>query len=289
MELKSRIPNEATLEAVLLADLSATTASVKREVGDLEVRYVSYRRKQRLVALSIFMILIIPNIFFFVFGSLLSTSVSTWSGIIGTLIFLVSVGVFIYVGGVMLLKGASVIKAFHGQVDKILFGKIFTQLGVSGELIEHTAKIDERVYPDTKLGKVQRLFQKYRQFVEPSPESLAMLEVLRQSELITEAFNTTKVDNLFRIKTIDRQRELLTGNLIFEISPVVARIVLKSLSLKATSLLTSSHIRSMQKHLFRPRVMNLDLDISSFGITPQHHCLPKQFSSGQSLRICSTS
>lgn len=213
MELKSRIPDEMTLESVLLADLSATTQSIKDKVGTIEGEYISYRRKQRLVALSLFMILIIPNIFFFVFGSLLSTSVSTWSGIIGTLIFLVSIGMFIYFGVIALTKGAEVVKAFHGQVDRVLFQKIFALLGVTGSLIEHTTSIKERTFPDTKFGKLQALFHKYRQLTEASPESKQMLEVLRESELITEPFNTTKIDNLFRIKTADSSRELLCGEI----------------------------------------------------------------------------
>lgn len=159
MELKSRIPNESILETVLLANLPATTQSIKEKVGDIESQYISYRRKQRLVALSLFMILIIPNIFFFVFGSILSTSVSAWSGIIGTLIFLASIGVFSYFSVVTVARGALVIKAFHGQVDKVLFKKIFTLLEVEGSLIEHTTKIDERVYPDTKWGKYSEYFK----------------------------------------------------------------------------------------------------------------------------------
>jgi hypothetical protein len=211
MELKSRIPDETTLESVLLADLSATTKSIKESVGDIESAYISYRRKQRLVALSLFMILIIPNIFFFVFGSLLSTSVSMWSGIIGTLIFIVSIGMFIYFGVITLTKGAEVIKAFHGEVDKVLFKKTFALLGVKGSLIEHTSSISERTFPDTKLGRLRALIHKYRRLTAVSPESQEMLEVLRQSELITEPFNTTKVDNLFRIETTEGSRELLAG------------------------------------------------------------------------------
>lgn len=211
MELKSRIPDEATLESVLLADLSATTQSIKDKVGTLEGEYISYRRKQRLVALSLFMILIIPNIFFFVFGSLLSTSVSTWSGIIGTIIFLISISFFAYFGFIAFTKGAAVVKAFHGKIDEILFQKIFSLLGVTGSLIEHTTSISERTFPDTKIGKLRALFHKYRQLTEASPESKAMLDVLRTSELITEPFNTTKVDNLFRIKASEGNGELLAG------------------------------------------------------------------------------
>lgn len=213
MELKSRIPDEKTLESVMLTDLSSTTKSIQDEVGELGAKYVSYRRKQRLVALSLFMIFIIPNIFFFVFGSLLSNSVSVWSGVIGTFIFVFSLGVFGYIGGMTMLKGASVVKAFHGQVDKIIFKKIFALLGVNGVLIEHTTKIDERVFPDTKWGKVRSLIQKYLHLVEPSPEALSAIETLRQSELITEPFNTTKVDNLFKVISSDNKRELWAGEL----------------------------------------------------------------------------
>lgn len=213
MELKSSIPDEVTLESVILANLSSATAEVKSKVGDLESEYISYRRKQRLVGLSFFLLLILPNIFFFVFGSLLSTSVSALSGIIGTLIFAVSIGVFIYFGAISFVKGAGVIKAFHGQVDKILFAKVFDLLGVEGKLIEHTTKLDERVFPDTKIGKVRKAFRKYRQLVEPSPEAVAMLDTLRSSELITEPFNTTKVDNLFTITASDKVRQLTVGEL----------------------------------------------------------------------------
>lgn len=84
--------------------------------------------------------------------------------------------------------------------------KYFHCLECKALFIEHTTKIDERVYPDTKLGMVQRVIQKYRQLVEPSAEALALLETLRQSELITEPFNTTKVDNLFEITAQDGRR-----------------------------------------------------------------------------------
>nr|MBP9843211.1 DUF3137 domain-containing protein [Candidatus Paceibacterota bacterium] len=182
-------------------------------VGNIEAEYISYRRKQRLVALSLFMILIIPSIFFFVFGSLLSNSVSIWSGVIGTLIFAASIGVFIYFGAVAFMRGAQVVKAFHGQIDKVLFQKIFELLGVTGSLIEHTTSISERTFPDTKFGRIRALFHKYRQLTEPSIEAKGMLDVLRASELITEPFNTTKVDNLFRIKASEGDRELVAGEL----------------------------------------------------------------------------
>lgn len=160
MELKSRIPDETTLESLVLSNLSASTQSVKEEVGGIEAEYISYRRKQRLVALSFFLLLILPNIFFFVFGSLLSTSVSAWSGAIGTLIFALSIGVFIYFGAISFVRGAGVVKAFHGQVDKVLFAKVFDILGVRGRLVEHTTKLDERVFPDTKIGKIRQAFSK---------------------------------------------------------------------------------------------------------------------------------
>jgi Protein of unknown function (DUF3137) len=213
MELKSRIPDEAALQTVLLTNISATTASIKEQVGVIEGEYISYRRKQRLVALSLLMFLIIPNIFFFVFGSLLSNSVSVWSGLIGTGIFFSCVVIVLYFGYVTITKGAAVIKAFHGQIDKILFKKIFLLLGVDGALLEHTTRVDEQVFPDTKWGRVHTLLQKYRQLVEPSPETLAMIATLRQSELITEPFNVTKVDNLFTIQVAEGERELLAGEL----------------------------------------------------------------------------
>jgi hypothetical protein len=208
--IKQRIPDESTLETLLASDLTTTTQTVRTELGELEGRYISFRRRQRLVALALFGFLVIPSMAFFTFGTLLSATVSSWSGLIGTLIFIGSIAAFGYLAFTFLVKGAGVVKAFHAGIDKVLFKHLFNRLGIVGALIEHTTKLDERVFPDTKLGKIQTFFRRMAMLQKPSPEATAMLEVLRQSELITEPFNTTKVDNLFRITT-GEACELLVG------------------------------------------------------------------------------
>lgn len=196
----TKITDENQLKVAVAASLATITDEVKKEVGGLESQYISYRRKQRLAVLVVAAGFLLPNLVIFSMEILAAGITSWWSNVINILVFLASVLVFGYFGAQMFISGLTNIKRFHGSVDHVLFARTFTLLGVEGKLIEHTATLDERVIPETKWGNFQKKLAVFLREHKKGPEAEAALEHLKFSELITEPFNVSVVDNLFEVK-----------------------------------------------------------------------------------------
>lgn len=199
----NRITEESQLKDAISASLSKITEEVKDEVGSLETEYISYRRKQRLAVLVVAAGFLLPNLVIFSMEILAAGITGWWSNLINILVFLASVTLFGYFGFHMFVSGITNIKKFHGSVDHVLFARTFSLLGVEGKLIEHTATLDERVIPETKWGNFRKKIATFVREHKKSPEAEMALEYLKVSELITEPFNVSVVDNLFEIKIAD--------------------------------------------------------------------------------------
>lgn len=199
MESTSRITDEQELKAAVEKALVSVTADVKREVGTLESQYTLQRHKQRIGVLVIAAGFLLPNLVIFSMEILAAGVSYWWSNAINILVFLASIVIFGYLGGNMFMAGVATIRKFHGSVDTLLFAKTFELLGVKGTLIEHSAIHDERVFPDTKIGRLRANFAEFSHGFSKSPEAIESLDLLRQSELITEPFNLSHVDNVFEI------------------------------------------------------------------------------------------
>lgn len=195
-----RITDEGTLTSAIDQSLSSITEAVKSEVGSLESEYVRYRRRQRFGVLLIALGFLLPNLVIFAMEILAAGITNWWSNAINILVFGASVILFGYFGLKMMLSGIASIRRFHGSVDHVLFAQTFALLGVEGKLIEHSAALDEREFPDTRLGRIRKMFAKYARSHKKSKEANGAIEILKQSELITEPFNHSTVDNLFELK-----------------------------------------------------------------------------------------
>ncbi|MEY2665479.1 MAG: hypothetical protein RLZZ480_584 [Candidatus Parcubacteria bacterium] len=192
-----RITDESVLSGAILKSLPTITEAVKKEVGTLETDYIRYRRRQRFGVLLIAFGFFLPNLVIFAMEILAAGITSWWSNAINILVFLASVLLFGYFGLQMMMSGARNIRRFHGSVDHVLFAQTFTLLGVEGKLVEHSAALDEREFPDTKLGSLKKKFAMFAREHQLSNEANDAIALLKQSELITEPFNHSVVDNLF--------------------------------------------------------------------------------------------
>jgi Protein of unknown function (DUF3137) len=205
MELKEKIPHKAALLELVSEHISAITTAVQGEVGHLEAEYTRFRRYHRVSVLLISLAFLLPNLVVFVLGIYFTNLPLLWGYVIGILTGFVSLGFCGYYGGALLLKGYDVIQQFHKGVDKIIFSKVFDLFGVTGTLITHSITVDEKPL-DEKLSKWRQLYEILRGHIHAlkhSPESDRVLTLLAASELVTEPFNYTRIDNVFEISLAD--------------------------------------------------------------------------------------
>lgn len=206
MGLKKNIPNEAALEVVVAGQIATITEQTKAEVGALEKQYVQFRHYQRVGFLIIAASFLLPNFAVFILEVFFVNLKNSWSTLISVLVFVVSLAICAYYGGRFLLSGSDVIRMFHAKVDRVLFGKIFAIFELKGKLIEHTVVIDKKEV-DPKGPKWRQLFEIIRahfRSLRESEKSERVITTLTTSELITEPFNTTKIDNIFEITLGDK-------------------------------------------------------------------------------------
>jgi hypothetical protein len=201
MELKEKIPHKAALLELISTHISSITTAVQEEVGHLEDEYTKFRRYHRVSVLLISMAFLLPNLVVFVLGIYFTNLPLLWGYVIGILTGFVSLGFCGYYGGSLLLSGYDVIQQFHKGVDKIIFNKVFDLFEVKGKLITHSITVDEKPL-DSTISKWRQLYEILRGHVHAlkhSLESDRVLSLLSTSELITEPFNYTRIDNVFEI------------------------------------------------------------------------------------------
>lgn len=206
MEVKKHIPHEAELEAVVAGQIAVITEQTRQEVGALEKQYVQFRHYQRVGFLIIAASFLLPNFAVFILEVFFASLSNNWSTLISIAVFVVSLAICAYYGGRFLLSGSDVIRMFHAKVDRVLFGKIFAIFGLKGKLIEHTVVIDKKEV-DPNGPKWRQLFEIIRahfRSLRESEKSERVMSTLAASELITEPFNTTRIDNIFEITLDDK-------------------------------------------------------------------------------------
>ena len=201
MELKEKIPHKAALLELVSEHISDITAEVRSEVGHLESEYTKFRRYHRVSVLLIAFAFLLPNFVVFFLGIYFTNLPILWGYVIGILTGFVSLGFCGYYGGALLISGYDVIQQFHKGVDKIIFNKIFDLFGVKGTLVTHSVVIDKKTL-DLDASKWLQLYEILRghfHSLKQSPESDKVLSLLSASELVTEPFNHTRIDNVFQI------------------------------------------------------------------------------------------
>lgn len=207
MSIKDTIKDEAGLETAIDYKIAAITAATKREVGKLENDYAKFRRYQRIGFLLIAAAFLLPNSAVFVLEVLFVNLTNFWSTIISIVVFVVSLMLCSYFGFKFIMSGSEVIRQFHAKVDTILFGAIFNLFGVKGELIEHTVVVDKKPVDGTggKIAELTDVLRAHFRSLRESPESEQVLASLTTSELITEPFNTTHIDNVFAVDVAEKR------------------------------------------------------------------------------------
>lgn len=207
MSIKDSIKDEAGLETVVEYKIAAITAATRREVGKLEEDYAKFRRYQRIGFLLIAAAFLLPNSAVFVLEVLFVNLTNFWSTIISISVFLASLMLCSYFGFRFVMSGSEVIRQFHAKVDTILFGAVFSLFGVKGELIEHTVVVDRKPVDGTggKISELIDILRGHFRSLRESPESEQVLASLTASELITEPYNTTHIDNVFAVDVSDRR------------------------------------------------------------------------------------
>ncbi len=206
MEVKKHIKDEAALEAVVAEQIVTITSQTREEVGALEKQYVQFRHYQRVGFLIIAASFLLPNLAVFILEVFFANLSNNWSTFISVAVFIVSLAICAYYGGRFLLSGSDVIRMFHAKVDRVLFGKIFAIFELKGKLIEHTVVIDKKEV-DGNGPKWRQLFEIIRahfRSLRESEKSERVMSTLTNSELITEPFNTTRIDNIFEITLGDK-------------------------------------------------------------------------------------
>jgi hypothetical protein len=118
------------------------------------------------------------------------------------------------------MSGSDVIRQFHAKVDTILFGSVFSLFGLKGELIEHTVVVDRKKIEGTgrKIQETIDILQAHFRSLRESPETEQVVSSLTASELVTEPFNVTHIDNVFALDISDRRlmvSELHLQNIVY--------------------------------------------------------------------------
>ena len=201
MELKETIPNKLALNELFSAHIADITNEVQTEVGHLEVEYIKFRRYHRISVLLISFAFLLPNLVVFFLGIYFNNLPRTWGYAIGIMTAVLSLSFCSYYAGRLILSGYDVIVQFHKGVDKILFNKIFELFGLKGRLVTHSVTVDNKPL-DIKTSKWRQLYHIIRSHylsLKESPESRQVLEMLGVSELITDDFNVTQIDNVFEV------------------------------------------------------------------------------------------
>lgn len=207
MSVKQYIKDEAALQAVVAEQIKEITEQTRTEVGALEKQYVQFRHYQRIGFLIIAAAFLLPNMAVFILEVFFASLSNNWSTLISVAVFFVSLALCLYYGVRFLLSGSDVIRMFHAKVDRVLFGKIFAIFQLKGKLIEHTVIIDKKEVDPTgsKWRQLVHIIVAHFRSLRESEKSDRVMTTLTSSELITEPFNTTKIDNIFEITLGDRQ------------------------------------------------------------------------------------
>lgn len=201
MNIKKDIPDEAALASLVSGRISSITKATKVSVGKLEDEYMKFRRYQRAGFLIIAAAFLLPNSVAFVLEVLFVNLTNFWSNLISFSVFVVSVMLCSYYGFKFFISGSEVLRQFHAKVDVALFSAVFDIFGLKGDLIEHTVVIDKKKIDGTgsKWSQLIDILRAHFRSLAESPESEQVLQSLVQSELITEPFNTTAIDNVFAL------------------------------------------------------------------------------------------
>jgi hypothetical protein len=207
MAVKTKVQDEAALELLVKKRSGTLTLETKKAVGDLEHKYVVFRRYQRMGFLLLTAAFFIPMSVAFTLEIFFVNLTNVWSTTIGIVVLILSIMLCSYYGVRMITSGATVVRQFHAQVDTVLFSAVFTLFGVKGRLIEHTVTVDRVPVADGKgsvWAKTIAILRAHLRSLSESPESQSVIESLKLSQLITVPYNTIHIDNVFALELEDK-------------------------------------------------------------------------------------
>ncbi|HEY0964711.1 MAG TPA: DUF3137 domain-containing protein [Candidatus Paceibacterota bacterium] len=177
MKLKDRIANETALEEAVSLQLHGIVAEVRRGVGGLEADFLKYRRRQRLG----FYGLVGAFVLFYLSAELgILRQLDNATLILGIVFFFL----FLILAVRFMVTGLGVVQQFHAGVDRILYEKTFSLLGLEGKW-----------FPQPIPKNIWEQLRSYGSHTEMQ----RTLELLRVSEAITHPYNRTKIDDAFEL------------------------------------------------------------------------------------------
>ena len=205
MKLKERIPDEAALTERIEQEIVSITNEVRTEVGVLEADYRKYKRHQKIGIVLVIAAFFLPGLLIEVLGFL-------GDGLLALSFFIICFVLCLGFGLRLGIMGNEITRKFHSGVNRVLYKKIFKLLELTGRLSEQKEiDFDYRVFASWGVrsdDEAKKLLENHpflkslqtNPFDIQSGYGTRTLHVLQQSELITERFNRTRIDNAFDIE-----------------------------------------------------------------------------------------
>lgn len=180
--------NEAIeLKEKISKDSARIAAEIRAEIGELETEYIEARREQKIgIFLLVLAFIIFPNLL-----EIFELNALDVILVISLFFCTVFYGFKFFVGKLLLIK------RYNVGVNKIIFTKVLSILGLTGLMIEDGEAKPTKMEIALKEGPLKRLKD------INSVGTILALDDLAKSELITKEHNTNQIDNILEIKYKD--------------------------------------------------------------------------------------
>ena len=182
MSTLRQLTSEAELKKIIADQSQQLLDEVKRELGDLEAKYIIARKQRRKALILLIIGFLLPSL-----SSELLPALSFFSSFISTASTIIGILLVYYAIKYMILS-RDVISQFDRTVDRVLFSKVFALLHVLGSTFDQPALLNPSdiltVTDSTSFRSSLRNFlEALKRKKAPSMEE--MFAQLATSELIT--------------------------------------------------------------------------------------------------------
>ncbi len=191
MRTKEKFPDEATLKAYNAQHIGEYLAALRVDLGPLEEAYVRANKRSSLSIWCVTLAIFLVTIFLARIGD-----VRTYEGYV-TLGILIIIAVVLFIMGIRFYKGTfEPVRQFTQKYNEVIFPFIFKILEIEGTHVLHTQTKDSTL-KQMPTKDFQTLLASIGGMQKFSQEYAEVIQVLKDSELITEEYNATRVDDMF--------------------------------------------------------------------------------------------
>jgi hypothetical protein len=196
MLFKERFKDVQALEAELSASWGTFTEEVKAKLVHLEVER-SLIVKRRRLGIIIVSVAVVPFLILDALHDIETFRLSfKWIPVL-VIYFCVVLPAALYAAVKLFRDPNNVVMQYADILQSMVFAKVFTFFGLVGELIEPTPYTPPIGHESLTFW--QRLKQRQAKAKYTSPEAQAAIDLLSQSELVTEPHNTDYIGDLMRV------------------------------------------------------------------------------------------